>query len=155
MRESLSPTHRLNMPGSEYNPSYWNRMQGRRENTFQIKKGYVYTNMETGKLIMVYLGFPMDEEQNLLIPADAKIVRAMTSYLQYKIDYKLWRAGDLNERVFRESEQDYYFDIAAADSYAKMPTEARMESIKNYMRSFVSNDKHFSKHFVTLGQPDR
>ena len=162
LRESLSVSHRVNMKNSKnageyskYTPDVWNNIKNRKDGTIQIKKGHIYTSFETGHLIVVYLGFPMDEDQNLLIPADAKIVRAITSYLQYKIDYKLWRSGDINEKVYQDSEQNYLFDIGAADTYSKMPTEARMETIKNYMRSFVSNDKHFVNHFSTLGQPDR
>jgi hypothetical protein len=162
MRESLSTSHRINMTKtpnagkySEYNPNFWNKKDTRKDLTFQVKKGHIYTSFEKGHIIIAYWGWPMDADGNLMVPSDKKIVRALASYIQYKIDYKLWRSGDINERIYRDSEQAYMFDIAAADSYSKMPTEARMESIKNYMRSFVSNDKNFSKHFVSLGQSDR
>jgi hypothetical protein len=159
MRESSSVSHRVNMSGSDkykdYNPSYWSNINKRRDTTFQLKKGYIYTDFEKGELIVCYWGFPLDEEGNLLIPSDKKIVRAMASYIQYKIDYKLWRSGDINEKVYRDSEQTYLFDIGAADSFSKIPSNSRMENIKNYMRSFVSNDKNFVKHFSSFGQPDK
>ena len=165
LRESMSPTHMLNFAKAKapfdkwnkYTPDSWTKgsVDKNSDLAFQIKKGHIYTNFETGGLILVYLGWPMDEDGNILIPSDQKIIRAITSFLQYKIDYRLWRNGDIADKVYQDSELKYLFDIGAAHAEAKLPSDGLMESISNFMRSWVPNQNAFKTHMVSTGRSDK
>lgn len=165
LRENFSASMRINMkntPGFEkwngYTPDVWtkgNASIGLADGTYQIKGNHIYVDFETGGIIAVYLGWPMDEEENLLIPSDPKIIRAVTSFLQYKIDYKLWRNGDITDKIFEHSERAYLFDVGSAQTSAKMPSEGMMQSILQFMTSWVPSNNAFRQQFASTGRSDK
>lgn len=168
LQATFSETHTVNMTKTpnaanykKINPEYW-KTEGNQyltnyyqEASYQLKHGYLYTDYPEGKLILVYLGWPMDEDENLLIPADPKVIQAMASKIQYHIDYQLWRSGDISDRVFNDSEQNMLFDIPAAQTHALMPNENQMERISNFIKKNVRTDMYFDTHFNSLGRRDK
>lgn len=160
LRGSFAQTHSINMSSAPdtyqafktYTPDIWVTPNEKQDPTFQVKGNRIYTNFETGGLIVTYWGWPMDDDENLMVPADPKILKALTSFLQYKLDYRLWRNGDIADKVFQHSEQQYLFDMAAAQTFAKMPSEGMMESISQFLRSWIPNDHAFNTHFTSVGR---
>lgn len=169
LRKSVGDSHRVNMSQHPtaldkykgYTPDFWYFNESKpwadpiREGTYQVKKGYIYTDFPSGHLIVTYQGWPMDEDENLLIPSDAKVIKAMVSTLQHNIDYKLFRSGDIAERVYQISRQDYLYDVPAAGTHAKMPDEDMMYAVSNFMRKTLRRDNYFNTHFTSMGREDR
>lgn len=160
LRPTFSDTHIVNMSktpnagtASVYKPDYW-ESEYTSDPTMQLKDGYIFTNFETGDLIVTYLGWPMDADDNLLIPSDTKVIQALVSTIQYKIDYQLWRAGDIADKVFNDSEQNMHFDVASAGTHAIMPSEDQMYVISNFIKRTVRADSYFQTHFTSLGRKD-
>jgi len=168
LRPSMNETHRVNMNKTKnagryakYTPDFFAKQPHDefanyyREGTYQVKNGYIYTDFPDGYLILIYLGWPMDENENLLIPADEKVIRGLVSTLQYKADYQAWRNGDLADKVFNDSEQNMHFDVASAQTHIIMPSEDEMYTINNFLRKSVRNDNFFNTHFSSVGTPDK
>lgn len=168
LQSSFSETHLVNMSNTtnaesykHITPEYWARgidtiaSRYYNEGTYQLKKGYIYTDFKEGKLIAVYKAWPMDEDENLLIPADPKVIQAMASKIQYHLDYQLWRSGDIADKVFEDSQQNMLWDVPAANAHMIMPSEDQMDRISNFIKQTIRKDHYFDTHFTSLGRRDK
>lgn len=120
------------------------------EYSYNIKDGWLYTEFQTGTVEMMYKAFPVDEQGFPLIPEDAKLIRAIKAYIIKTLDYKAWRKGLLSREIYADSEQEYYFAAASAQSHANMPDLAMMENIRRFSSLLVSDPNQYSKSFKFL-----
>lgn len=168
LQSTFSETHLVNMSNTKngeahrrLTPDYWARgikeygESFYNEGTYQLKKGYIFTDYKEGSLIIIYKAWPMDDDENLLVPSDQKVIQALASKIQYHIDYQLWRSGDISDRVFQDSQQNMLFDIPAANTHAIMPSEDQMNRISNFIKSTLRNNNYFDTHFTSFGRRDR
>jgi hypothetical protein len=118
--------------------------------TFDINDSYVTFNVESGKACMAYWAFPVDEDGFPIIPDDAKYRRAVQDYLIYKVDYRLWRQGFIDEKVFRQSENNWLWSIGSVSSHLKMPDVAQMETLKSTLTNLIPKFHSYSKFFKDL-----
>lgn len=111
--------------------------------TYRINAGNIETNFEDGFVELVYNGFVVDCNGFPMIPDDVKFEKAVESYLIERLDYLKWRRGELADKVYRKSEQERDWYIAAARSKGNLPSLDKMESWKNAMlRSIVKPNQH-------------
>lgn len=112
---------------------------------YRINNTLIETNFEDGYVEMVYNGFVTDVHGFPMIPDDIKYIKAVESYLIERIDYRKWRCGDLPDKVYRKSEQERDWYIAAARNKAAMPSIDKMEALKNqWLRSIPRSMEHSS-----------
>ncbi len=111
--------------------------------SYRINNTLMETNFEDGFVELVYNGFVTDDHGYPMIPDDIKYIKAVEAYLIERIDYKKWRCGDLPDKVYRHSEQERDWYIAAARNKVAMPSIDRMESLKNqWLRSIPRHNEH-------------
>ena len=111
--------------------------------TYRINAGNIETNFEDGFVELVYNGFVVDCNGFPMIPDDIKFEKAVESYLIERLDYIKWRRGELADKVYRKSEQEKDWYIAAARSKGNLPSIDKMESWKNAMlRSIIRPNQH-------------
>ena len=111
--------------------------------TYRINAGNIETSFEDGFVELVYNGFEVDCNGFPMIPDDVKFEKAVESYLIERLDYLKWRRGELADKVYRKSEQERDWYIAAARSKGNLPSIDKMESWKNAMlRSIVKPNQH-------------
>lgn len=101
--------------------------------TYELNNDYIFANFKTGKVVFSYLGYPIDCDGFPMIPDNIKFKQAVKSYLMERIDYKLWRKGELNTAVYSKSEQERMWYIGAAQTQAQIPSIDQAESWKNRM----------------------
>jgi len=118
--------------------------------TFTINNNYITFDIKEGKVCMAYLAFPLDGEGFPLVPDDVKYKRAITSYLQMKMDYTLWRQGMLPDKVYGKSEEDWKWDVASASSHLKMPDVSQMESLRRQLSKMIVRNEDFRTAFSTM-----
>lgn len=118
--------------------------------TFDINDSWITFNIEKGKACMAYWAFPIDDEGFPLIPDDTKYKRAIYSYLIYKVDYRLWRQGFIDERVYRESENQWMWAVSSASAHLKTPNVEQMELLKNSLTRLIPRFHAYQNFFQDL-----
>lgn len=120
--------------------------------SYKISDGWIYCERKDTKLELAYKAYPIDEDGFPMIPEDAKFIRALKTFLIFKLDYLAWRKGIISEAIFRASEQDYYYAAGAAQSKANMPNLEMMESIRRFSSLLVSDPNQYLKSFKYLNR---
>lgn len=118
--------------------------------TFDINDNYITFNIESGKACVAYSALPIDEDGFPIIPDDAKYRRAVQDYLIHKIDYRLWRQGFIDEKVFKQSERNWLWSIGSASSHLKMPSIEQMELLKNSLTRLIPRFHSYQNFFRDL-----
>lgn len=132
------------------------------EYNFYINDNYIITNIDTlnnceikDKLCMIYLGMPVDDDGYPMIPDDIYFLEACSKYCTYMLDYQDWRKGQLPDKIYQKSEQDYLFYIRSAKGAANMPGIAQLENLKNIMTRLIPKQNDYNNHFRNTSQPER
>ena len=118
--------------------------------SYSLNSSYITFNVKEGKVCMAYYAFPLDEEGLPLIPDDVKYKRAVSSYLQLKLDYLLWRQGVLDDKIYMKSEEDWKWNVASASSHLKMPDLNQMESLRRQITKMVVRTEDFQTGFNNI-----
>lgn len=100
------------------------------ENSYITNNAYIFTGYETGSLELAYSAYKLDSDGFPMIPDDTKVVRAITSYITERLDYRSWRIGRITSQIYEQSKRDRYFDMGAATTRVDIPSIDKMESWK-------------------------
>lgn len=118
--------------------------------TYRINNDFIFVNFKDGCIFLAYKAFPIDEEEGFpLIPDNTKYKKAVSAYLRMKIDFLLWRKGDVDKDIFDHSEREWCWYVGSAQNAARIPTTDQMESLKN-MNKLIINRFHHSNFFRNL-----
>lgn len=121
--------------------------------SFTLNDNYITFNIKHGKVCLSYYAFPLDDEGYPLIPDDLKYKRAVSSYLQYKMDYIMWRQDLLDDKVYVKSEQDWMWNVASAASHLKMPDVNQMEGMRRQFTKMIVRNQDFRTAFANISLP--
>lgn len=121
-----------------------------RVTTFDINDSWITFNIQKGRTCIAYWAFPIDEEGFPLVPDDTKYKRAIYSYLIYKVDYRLWRQGFIDERVYRESENQWLWAVSSASAHLKIPNVEQMELLKTSLIRLIPRFNSYQSFFHDL-----
>jgi len=121
--------------------------------SFTINSNYITFNVKEGKVCMAYWAFPLDDEGFPLVPDDLKYKRAVSSYLQYKVDYIMWRQDLLTDKVYMKSEQDWLWNVASASSHLKTPDLNQMEAMRRQFTKMIVRNQDFRTGFANISLP--
>lgn len=119
--------------------------------TYTLNNDFITLSRKKGKVCMSYWAIMTDKEGFPMIPEDVSYKEAVKRYLTYKLDYIGWRRGDIPDKVYQDSKQEYEWYIGQASSNAKMPDENKMENLKLQMLRLRPNVTHFSGFYRYLG----
>jgi len=122
---------------------------------YNIQGGWMTTNFERGLVEVSYKAFATDSEGLPLIPDDEKFIRALEKYLIERVDYKLWRRGQLGADIYQHSSQERDWAIAAAKSHGNIPSIDEMESWKNMWVRLIPVINAHSDGFKSISIQER
>ena len=133
------------------------------EHTFYINDCYIITNIKptdpdpnNPKLLCIsYLGVPVDEEGYPKVPDDVYFLKACAAYVTQQLDYRDWRKGNLPDKVFQKSEQEWLFYVAAAKGSGNMPSTAQLENLKNVWVRMIPKQNEFNNFFSNNSKQER
>jgi len=120
--------------------------------TYSLKRNFIFTSEKTQKIVLVYLGFPLNSIGEPLIPDDENYLKAITAYVAMSIARPLVIRGKLNHQIFSMIEQDY-FAYANSTDVMEMPNEDEMEQLKNNLLTLLPDYNKYSHNFSDLGLP--
>ena len=118
--------------------------------TYKINNYYIFTNFDEGKVEIKYKAFPIDDNGFPIIPDDQKFIRAIVDYIAERHFFKLMLADKISERKYDKVAQQYYFSIAAVQSYAKVPSPDEMENMRQRAANLLKNESQHITGFKYL-----
>ena len=122
------------------------------QDTYTFNNNFIFTSIKNGTLKMQYRAFPVDDNGFPLIPDDTKYIRAVATYITWKIDWKLFRLNKLSKDIVKESEKEWLWAVGSAAGKAQMLTLDEAESFKNMtVRLFPRYNEHLNS-FKYLGE---
>lgn len=121
--------------------------------TYKVNDNYIFTNFDTGRLLLAYYAFPCDDQGYPLIPDEVSYREAVYSHLRWKLDYKLWRKGKIADKVYQDSarERDWYIAQAQGKSVNAHNIDT-LESWKNQTLQWIPRVNAHDNFFNSLGQ---
>lgn len=122
------------------------------EGSYTVNNNYFFTGYESGYLEVSYSAYALDNEGFPLIPDNTRLVRAITSYIIERLDYRLLRSGRITPNLYNESYKKYCFDIGSAYNAVNIPSVDGMESWK---RARIQLIPRIKLHALAFRQPDR
>ena len=122
--------------------------------TYTINNNYIFTNIESGFLEIVYWAFPTDDNGLPMIPDDVYYIRAIEAYLTERIGRKLWIQGKLARDVYQLFEQDWLWYAGKVRAKEAMPSLAQLESLKNQILRLNQSTIQRKANYTALGNPE-
>jgi hypothetical protein len=119
--------------------------------TYSINNNYIFTNFEVGFLFLSYRAIPIDCDGLPMIPDNQRYIEAVKTFIGMKLDYLLWRRGELSERIYRDSESEWMWYVGSAGNAARMPNYDGMQSLMNQIK-LLGNKYSHNKFFNNLGK---
>lgn len=118
--------------------------------TYTVNNNFIFTNFQTGYVFLSYRALPVDSDGMPTIPDNRRYKEGVKSYLRYKIDYILWRTGQIGKDVYEESKVEWMFNVGSAGNAARMPSLDKMQALMNQIRLIPKKYAHNS-FFRALG----
>jgi hypothetical protein len=122
--------------------------------TYTLNDNFIFPNFETGSIKIAYKATPTDKRGLPLIPDNAKTKRAVISYLKTKLGFIEWSRGKMAQAIYKDLEQNYLFDVGAAQNYAHIPTLDQMESLKNSWLRLIPKINDHANNFKNVGNAE-
>lgn len=123
--------------------------------TYTINDDYIFTNFSEGRVLISYMGMPVDKRGYPKIPDDVKFKAAVAGHIKWKLGFIQWMNGKLPGAIYQKLEQDRDWYIGAAQNRDKMPSMDEMESIKNnWIRLIPKINQHADGH-KSAGSPEQ
>jgi hypothetical protein len=123
--------------------------------TYKMNNNYITTSFKSGKVVIAYNAFPVDDCGYPLIPDNIKYKQAVQWYVTMKIDAKMWRVGKISDKVYHESCQNWSWYVGAAQAAGRMPSIDQLESWKNQSLRLIPITNRHSSFFERLGDVEQ
>lgn len=124
--------------------------------TYTLNDNFIFTSFkDTNKVLLAYDAFPIDADGFPLIPDNIKFKKAVEAYITMRVDFILWRQGDLDEKVYNYSEKEWLWYVGAASTAGVMPSVDVMESIKDMTLRLIPRINRHAEGFRFLNTQEK
>jgi len=101
----------------------------------KIENGWLKTSFKEGKVNMIYIAQPMDDEGYPLVPDEPSFREALYWYITYKYLYPKVLHGEISNQFYEDAYNKWQWYCNQAGAEAIMPNAMQLENLK---RSFIS-----------------
>lgn len=119
--------------------------------SYVANDNYIFPNFSEGYIFLSYRGLPVDCAGLPTIPDNQRYIEAVKAFIGWKLDYLLWRRGELTERIYRDSEAEWLWYVGSAGNAARMPNIDGMQSLLNEIK-LLGNKYSYNRFFTNLGK---
>ena len=116
-----------------------------RELTYKVNAGYIYTNFDTGSVLLQCSIFPVDDDGRPLIPDNEYFISAVYSYIRMKLGERAMWQNKIAPGQFTWLEREWNFYCPAAKNDSKM---LREDGMYNLMRTRLKSMPNFYRNPV-------
>lgn len=116
--------------------------------TYSLNDNFIFPNFEEGYIFIAYKGLPVDKDGFPLIPDLQRYIEAVKAFICMKVDYILWRGGELEKVHFDYSEKEWLWYVGSAGNAIRMPNYDGMQAIMNQIKLIprkYAHDEFFLK----------
>jgi len=99
---------------------------------YTIVQGYIYSDIQSGTILVYISIFPMDNDGNPLIPDLGYYVKAVTHYIAERLAFKLYLEDKLTERKYNLLQQEWIFYCGSAKASSLMLSESEEADFTNH-----------------------
>lgn len=118
---------------------------------YDVKPGYIYTNVPSGYIKISYLSPYVDEDCMPMIPDKASYAEAIYWYVAMKLLYIEYFTGRKPQNLYYDAKKSWNFYRQQAYAEALMPNENELENIKNTWHTLVPELNSFDTYYSTTG----
>tara|TARA_R110000772_G_scaffold62137_2_gene139642 strand:+ start:4165 stop:4971 length:807 start_codon:yes stop_codon:yes gene_type:complete len=119
--------------------------------TYSMNNNNIFTNFETGTVVIVYRAIATDEECYPLVTNNASLLRCIESYIKYRWFDILNDMDQISGQKLNKAEVDYLANVAQADANLKLPSDDEMETLVNQITQLIPSRTQFQDRFAFLG----
>lgn len=119
---------------------------------YNIKPGYIMTNVPCGFLKLSYNAVPMDEDGYPMVPDLASFSEAVYWYIAMKFLYPKKLRGELHRDDYYDIKRSWNFYRQQAYAELLMPNQDEMESIKNNWNKLVPEFLDHNSFYAHTGE---
>lgn len=124
--------------------------------TYQLTDGYIFTGISNITLELLYVAFPMwEEDRTPKIPDDPKVIDMVSLFIAEKIAKRLFYQGKLSKQILEDIRTDLDFRVGSAQNRIKIPNEDELESIKNSWLRLTPKPNQWQNGFRELNRGER
>lgn len=143
-----SDTNSDNLPSTEGYTIYSGDYQ------YSITNGYIKTNIREGYLLISYQAIPIDDDNYPLVPDDESFFEALYWYINMKLMYPKWVAGQIRDAVYYDAKSSWNYYRKQAYGNAMMPNVDQLETIKNVWLRLVPEINASKAFFSGVGEQE-
>ena len=118
---------------------------------YDVKPGYIYSNVPEGYVKISYLTPYHDEEGLPLIPDKPSYFEAIYWYIAMKLLYIDYFTGRKPQHIYYDAKRSWKFYRQQAYAECLMPNENEIENIKNTWHTLMPEIESYSTYFSTTG----
>lgn len=121
---------------------------------YSLNHGKIYTSFESGVIEMSFKAIAVDEDGLPLIPDHIKFKRTVEAYIKLKWYEIQWELGKISDKVLQRADQEYCWNVGAAQNYGKLQTIDQAETFRGAFTRLITNNTAASKSFTNFGQQE-
>lgn len=121
------------------------------ELTYKIQNRVIFTSMKEGTIEIAYQAIAIDKEGYPLIPDNSSLTRALELYIKKQYFTILFDLGKIQQGVLQNTQQEYAFAVAQAQSDVIRLQVDEMEALTNSLNTLLPRVKEHKRGFRTLG----
>lgn len=122
--------------------------------TYKVNDNFIFTNFETGFVLLAYKGIPVDDDGFPKIPDDPKFKNAVAYHIMWKMAFIRSMQGKMPAALFQKIEQDRDWYMGAAQTRGQMPSVDMAESIKNNWIRLIPKINQHQDGFKSAGHQE-
>lgn len=118
---------------------------------YNIKPGYIFTNVNEGFIKLSYFAEQTDEEGMPMIPDLASYSEAIYWYVAMKLLYIEYFTGRKPQHLYHDAKRSWNFYRQQAYAESLMPSTNEIENIKNTWHTLVPEMDSIDSFFYDMG----
>ena len=122
---------------------------------YDIKPGYLYSNIRNGFVRLSYHAIYTDEEGMPMVPDNASYLEAIYWYVAMKLMYPKYLSGSMPQHIYYDIKKNWAFYCGQAYAQSLMPNQDEMEDIKNTWHTLVPEIREHDTFLSTLGDEQK
>lgn len=122
---------------------------------YDIKPGYIFSNIRNGYIKLSYIAQYIDEEGMPLIPDNQSYFEAIYWYVAMKLLYIEYYTGRKPQHLYYDAKRSWNFYRQQAYAESLLPNQNELENIKNTWHTLIPEYDSYDMFFSTTGDEQK
>lgn len=122
--------------------------------TYNLNNSKIFTNFESGKVVLAYKAIATDEHCYPMVLDDEKVLGAIEAYIKFRWFDILNDMEKISDRKLNKAETEYSWLMGQAQAGLSMPTIDEMEALTNQITQILPSRLQHADRFKFLGNQE-